>query len=118
MAKVVKLYEVNTMAKATTATAPEASEKQYLEGDARKALVDRLSRIEGHVGSIKRMVRDHRCADEILLQVTAVKAALNKFSASILDQELKACMNSCMTGDTDERLEKVTKVLSTLLKQS
>ncbi len=106
------------MATAKPATAPETREKQYLEGAARKALVDRLSRIEGHVGSIKRMVRDHRCADEILLQVTAVKAALNKFSASILDHELKACMNSCMTGDADDRLEKVTKVLSTLLKQT
>ena len=64
------------------------------------------------------MVMDHRCADEILLQVTAIKAALNQFSSQILDHELKACMDSCMDGSSDERLKKVTKVLSTLLKQS
>ncbi len=90
----------------------------YLNDITQKALADRLSRIEGHVGSIRRMVQEHRCADEILLQVAAVKAALNQFSASLLDHELKACMDTCMTGDSDERLEKVTKVLSTLLKQS
>ena len=93
-------------------------EQPYLDADAQKALADRLARIEGHVRSIREMVLAHRCADEILLQVTAVKAALNKFSATLLDHELKACMNSCMTGDVDERLDKVTKVLSSLLKQS
>ena len=54
------------------------------------------------------------CADEILIQVAAIKAALNTFSASLLSQELKACME----GDSEERLERVTKVLATLLKQS
>lgn len=102
-----------------TATAAIANNSmEYLDKAATQALASRLARIEGHVGSIKRMVQDKRCADEILLQVTAVKAALNKFSAALLDHELKACMESCMNGDADERLGKVTKVLSTLLKQS
>lgn len=90
----------------------------YLTPAAQKALADRLSRIEGHVASVRRMVLEHRCADEILLQVAAVKAAVNQVSAQILDHELSACMTSCMSGDADERLAKVTKVLTTLLKQS
>lgn len=90
----------------------------YLDEPSEKAMVNRLSRIEGHVRSLREMILSHRCADEILLQVTAVKAALNKFSAVLLEHELKACMDSCMTGSVDERLNKVTKVLSTLLKQS
>ena len=64
------------------------------------------------------MVVDRRCADEILLQIAAVKAALNKFSATLLNHELRACVDSCMNGDADDRLEKVTKVMSTLLKQT
>jgi DNA-binding FrmR family transcriptional regulator len=93
-------------------------EKIYLDADTQKALVDRLARIEGHLRSVKGMVVSHRCADEILLQVAAVKAALNQFNAALLDHELKACMETCMTGDADERLDRVTRVLSTLLKQS
>ena len=92
--------------------------EHYLDDDAKKALINRLARLEGHVRFIRGMVDQSRCADEILLQVAAVKAAINKFSAVLLDHELKACVNTCMTGDADERLEKVTKVLSTLLKQS
>jgi len=107
-----------TSKRKTKLTTADNEYRLYLDDITKKALADRLSRIEGHVGSIKRMVREHRCVDEILLQVAAVKAALNKFSAVLLDKELKACMDTCMTGDSDERLEKVTKVLSTLLKQS
>ena len=90
----------------------------YLDDEAKKALMNRLARLEGHMRFIRGMVDQRRCADEILLQVAAVKAAINKFSAVLLDHELKACVNTCMTGDTDDRLEKITKILSTLLKQS
>ena len=90
----------------------------YLDDDAKKALTNRLARLEGHIRFLRGMVEKHRCADQILLQVAAVKAAINQFSAALLDHELKACMNSCMEGGVDERLDKVTKVLSMLLKQS
>ena len=100
---------------------PEAVQQdrhEYLDDAAQKALCDRLARLEGHVGAVRRMLVERRCADEILIQVAAIKAALNTFSASLLGQELKACMDSCMEGDSEERLERVTKVLATLLKQS
>ncbi len=90
----------------------------YLDEQSAKSLRDRLSRIEGHVRSLRTMVDEHRCADEILLQVAAVKAALNQVSSQILDHELTACMYSCMEGNADDRLSRVTRVLSTLLKQS
>jgi len=90
----------------------------YLDDDAKKSLMNRLARLEGHMRFIRGMVDQRRCADEILLQVAAVKAAINKFSVVLLDHELKACVNTCMPGDADDRLEKITKVLSTLLKQS
>ncbi len=90
----------------------------YLDAASKKALSNRLARLQGHVGAVQRMVEEERCADEILLQVAALKAALNKFSAVLIDHELKSCVQTCMTGDADERLDRVTKVLSTLLKQS
>ena len=96
---------------------PDA-ERPYLDGDSAKSLTHRLARIEGHVRSLRGMVAEHRCADEILLQVAAVKAALNQFSSRLLEHELSACMSSCMEGGAEERLGKVTKVLATLLKQS
>lgn len=90
----------------------------YLDFDSKRALRNRLARLEGHLRAVRQMLEDNRCADEILLQVAAVKAALNRFCAVLLEHELHTCMNTCMPGDPGERLEKVTKVLATLLKQS
>ncbi len=90
----------------------------YLTEDAQKKLGNRLARIEGHVRSLRTMVEDHRCADEILLQVAAVRAALNQVAANLLEHELKACVESCMEGSKDNRLEKVSRVLASLLKQT
>jgi DNA-binding FrmR family transcriptional regulator len=93
-------------------------EAAYLDDESRKALVNRLARLEGHVRAVRRMVEERRCADEILLQSAAIKAAINKFNAVLLEHELKACMDTCMDGTPDKRLERVTDVLATLLKQS
>ncbi|MHB0969802.1 MAG: metal-sensing transcriptional repressor [Thermoanaerobaculia bacterium] len=90
--------------------------EEYLTAESQKALADRLARAEGHLRSIRQMVIDHRCADEILIQVAAVKAALNHFASALVETEMKACVNTCMAGEADERLGRVTKALAALLK--
>ena len=92
--------------------------EEYMTPEAQKALADRLARAEGHLRSIRQMVVDHRCADDILLQIAAVKAALNQVAAVVIETEMRACVNSCMTGDADDRLGRVAKALATVLKSS
>ena len=50
-------------------------ETAYLDDESRMALVNRLARLEGHVRAVRRMVEERRCADEVLLQSAALKAA-------------------------------------------
>jgi len=92
--------------------------REYLTPEAQKALADRLARAEGHVRSVRQMVIDHRCADEILIQIAAVKAALSQVAAAIIETEMRACVNSCMPGDPDDRLDRIAKALATVLKSS
>ena len=96
----------------------ETMTTSYLDSNAQMALANRLARIEGHVRSIRGMVLEHRCADEILLQVAAVKAAVNTFASVLVEHELKDCLVTCMEGAEDERLERVTRSLAALLKRS
>ena len=70
--------------------------QEYLTAEAQKALADRLARAEGHIRSVRQMVLDHRCADEILIQVAAVKAALNHVASALVETEMKACVDTCM----------------------
>src|SRR2546430_16309415 len=88
---------------------------EYLTPQAQKALADRLARAEGHVRSIRQMVVDHRCADEILIQIAAVKAALHQTAASLIDSEMRSCVGTCMGGSSEGRLHRVTKAPAALL---
>jgi DNA-binding FrmR family transcriptional regulator len=92
--------------------------EDYLTPQAQKALADRLARAEGHLRSIRQMVIDHRCADEILIQIAAVKAALNQTAAGLIDSEMRSCVSTCMGGSPDDRLDRVTKALSAVLRSS
>ena len=90
--------------------------EEYLTPESQKALADRLARAEGHLRSVRQMVIDHRCADEILVQIAAVKAALNHFTASLVESEMKACVSTCRPGVADERMGRMTHALAAVLK--
>ncbi len=92
----------------------------YLSAGSRKALLNRLNRVEGQVRALKKMVERGECADDLLVQVAAVKGAVTKVAVKILESHLIDCANSCMASDgsVDEVYERVTKALATVLKQS
>jgi len=66
-------------------------------------LVGRLSRVEGQVRGISRMVaEDHYCID-ILTQVNAVKAALDQVSLLLIEAHVKGCVvDAVRDGDTEK----------------
>ncbi len=57
-----------------------------------KAIVNRLSRIEGHIRSIKGMVKDKRDCADILIQLSAVRSAIDKVGRVVLEDHLESCL--------------------------
>jgi DNA-binding FrmR family transcriptional regulator len=57
-----------------------------------KAIVDRLSRIEGHVRSIKGMVEEERDCADILVQIAAVRSAINQVGRVVLEDHVESCL--------------------------
>jgi CsoR family transcriptional regulator, copper-sensing transcriptional repressor len=57
-----------------------------------RAVVNRLSRIEGHVRSIKGMVNDERDCTEVLIQIAAVRSAINKVGKVIMEDHIENCL--------------------------
>ena len=81
----------------------------------KRALVNRLSRIEGQIRGIKKMLEsDAYCAD-ILTQSAAVSAAMNAFNKELLDQHLRGCVvRDIKNGDessVDELAELIRKLM-------
>jgi DNA-binding FrmR family transcriptional regulator len=68
-----------------------------------KAIVNRLSRIEGHVRSIKAMVEEGRDCSDVLVQIAAVRAAVNQVGRIVLEDHLESCLlDAARAGDTGE----------------
>lgn len=63
-------------------------------------IADRLTRIEGQVRGIERMVEEERYCIDVLTQISAVQAALDKVALGLLDSHAR----SCVVGIEDEAL--------------
>lgn len=88
----------------------ERSPKEY------KDLLNRLNRIEGQVRGIRGMLeRDVYCAD-ILVQVSAVNAALNSFNKVLLSNHIHTCVAEDIRKGNDAAIDELTDLLKKLMK--
>lgn len=78
---------------------------------ARREIGIRLRKIEGQVKGIEKMVESDVCCKDILIQVAAIRAAINKVGSMILENYAKDCL--CEDGD-DSNSEKVNELMKTL----
>ena len=68
-----------------------------------KAVLNRLARVIGHLQSIKHMVEDGRDCSEVLIQLSAVKAAINSTGKVILQDHIQHCLvDAVETGDMEQ----------------
>jgi DNA-binding FrmR family transcriptional regulator len=87
-----------------------------LDHKRRKEVIDRLSRIEGHIRGIKKMMEDDRDCPEILHQIVAVKAALSKTGEIILEDHIETCLvDAIKKGRADECIIDLKEAISKLI---
>lgn len=88
----------------------ERSEKEYTD------LIHRLNRMEGQIRGIKGMVeRDAYCTD-ILVQVSAVTAALNSFNKVLLANHIKTCVTRDIKEGKEETVDELVETLQKLMR--
>jgi len=82
----------------------------------RKNARDRLVRAEGHLHGVIKMLDEEKECPDILIQIAAVKAALNKAGEVILEDHLEHCLvEAVKTGDIAPQLEELKTALHKLL---
>jgi CsoR family transcriptional regulator, copper-sensing transcriptional repressor len=69
----------------------------------RPQVIARLARIEGHVRAIKRMVEEDKECPEVLIQIAAVRSALNSVGRVILEDHMKSCMLEAVEKNNFDR---------------
>lgn len=70
--------------------------------DAKEKYRKRLSRIEGQVRGVSRMVDDNRCCTDIITQIAAVQAALPKVEEELLRSHVSHCVEHAIKSDDAE----------------
>jgi CsoR family transcriptional regulator, copper-sensing transcriptional repressor len=72
----------------------------------------RLKTVEGHIRGIERMVADETYCIDVIRQIQAVQAALNKISTRILNDHLHSCLISAVRGQNPDDRERVLKEIA------
>ncbi len=82
-----------------------------------KQIVNRLSRIEGHIRGIKTMVSESRPCPEVLVQIAAVRGAIDRVARLILDEHLNECvLRAAEEGNIEEELAELKTALDRFLR--
>ncbi len=64
-----------------------------------KDVINRLKRIGGHVQGVVRMVEQHKSCDEVLHQISAIRAAVSKVGQIIIDDHFEECIMGNIEGE-------------------
>ena len=86
-----------------------------MKRDNKAALTNRLSRIEGQVRGIARMIDEDRYCIDVLTQLQAVRAALAKVETEMLNDHLHHCVEAAISGgDAEDQRQKASELIHLL----
>lgn len=88
----------------------ERTDKEY------RSLSNRLNRIEGQVRGIKNMLDNDAYCVDILMQVSAVNAALNSFSKELLGNHIRTCVADDIRAGNDGVIDELVATLQKLMR--
>ncbi len=82
----------------------------------KEAVLKRLRRIEGQIRGLEGMVDDDRYCIDVLTQITAVQAALDKVALELLSDHTRHCVVEAPTGEREEKAEEMMGAVKRLLR--
>jgi DNA-binding FrmR family transcriptional regulator len=77
-----------------------------------KRIVARLARVEGHIGAVKRMVEENRPCTDVLVQIAAVRSALDRAAKLLLTDHMEHCvLDSVRRGSARKHMANLREAL-------
>ena len=81
-----------------------------------KAVLNRLSRAIGHLQSVRKMVEDGRDCSEVLIQIAAVRSAINNIGKVILQDHIQHCIVDAVEQDDAQALDDLCQAIDKFIK--
>jgi DNA-binding FrmR family transcriptional regulator len=83
----------------------------------KEQLIKRLRRIEGQIGGIERMVAEDRYCVDVLTQISAVQAALDKVALGLLDDHAHHCVLGAKDGEREQKTDELMAAVGRLMRR-
>ena len=96
---------------ATPADAGAAEKESMLDETQQQAIVTRLNRIEGQIRGIRRMVQEPRLCVDILQQLAAAEAALNRISLAVFKFHVERCVPEGIAQGEPEKAKRLSELI-------
>ena len=81
-----------------------------------KAVLNRLSRAIGHLESVKKMVENGRDCSEVLIQIAAVRSAINNIGKVILQDHIQHCLVDAVENDDEQALDDLCQAIDKFIR--
>lgn len=82
----------------------------------KKDILNRLKRIEGQVKGIQGMVERDSCCNDILIQISAIRSAINKVGGLMIENYACNCLNTDEEKSEPENIQTLLKTINTFIK--
>lgn len=106
----ISMEDMNNVCPGCSHRTKDRSEKE------KRSMLNRLSRIEGQVRGIRKMVENDAYCPDILIQVSAVNAALNSFNKVLLAEHIRTCVTDDIREGKEGTIDELVLVLQKLMK--
>ena len=88
--------------------------KTYRDYEEKEQLIKRLNIISGQIDGIKKMIEEDRYCKDILIQIAAIKNAINSLGNQVLGRHLKTCVERDIKDGKDEIMDEVMDLVKKL----
>lgn len=85
-----------------------------MAGCSKEDVIQRLKKIEGQVKGIQRMLNDDKCCVDVLIQIAAIKAAINKVGILIFENHTRECLTKALHENQEEKM--IEELITVMIK--
>lgn len=93
-------------------------QETYLSPELVQNLTARLNRLEGQVRGVNRMLNEQKPCEDIVVQLTAIKSALNQVTIKLLEGHIEMCISDYLEKGEADALDRFNSALAVVLKNS
>jgi len=77
-------------------------------------VIQRLKKIEGQVKGIQRMIDENKCCVDVLIQIAAIRAAINKVGILVFENHTRECLTKALNENQEEKM--IDELINVMIK--